>query len=199
MHLTVSRHPRRGADGGGRREGSFRGRDAGRASCSLMRRSRRSSPSRIGIIAEIGKEKAVVPLVAHRRRRQGRCARVSLMTRCVWVFDTFDRHERQQPRGAGEGRDAGALRRTTFEGRESEISDALYYLNKEVMRKKILGAGHSSRRPQASPRCAPSGARWACCPAPHGSAVFTRGQTQAMTVATLAPISEVSGAGRPER
>ena len=27
-------------------------------------------------------------------------------------------------------------------------------------------------------------------PRPHGSAVFTRGQTQVMTVATLAPVSE---------
>ena len=31
----------------------------------------------------------------------------------------------------------------------------------------------------------PSGAKWITCPGPHGSAIFTRGETQSLTTLTL--------------
>ena len=38
--------------------------------------------------------------------------------------------------------------------------------------------------------CAPYGARRAFCPRTHGSAVFTRGETQVMDIVTLGPIGD---------
>ena len=108
--------------------------------------------------------------------------------KCVWVFETFDRQERQQ-REAQVKEETLAHFAETFEGRESEISDALYYLNKEVMRKKILEQGiRPDGRKVTEVR--PIWCEVGVLPRVHGSAVFTRGQTQALTVTTLASTSE---------
>ena len=47
------------------------------------------------------------------------------------------------------------------------------------------GERPAPRRPRASTRSAPSRARSACCPRTHGSALFTRGETQALVTVTL--------------
>ena len=139
------------------------------------------------IIAEIGKEKAVVPLVTTGDDVKA-AVREFAYDKCVWVFDTFDRQERQQ-REAQVKEETLAHFEETFEGRESEISDALYYLNKEVMRKKILEQGiRPDGRKVTEVR--PIWCEVGVLPRVHGSAVFTRGQTQALTVTTLASTSE---------
>ena len=139
------------------------------------------------IIAEIGKEKAVVPLVTTGDDVKA-AVREFAYDKCVWVFDTFDRQERQQ-REAQVKEETLAHFAETFEGRESEISDALYYLNKEVMRKKILEQGiRPDGRKVTEVR--PIWCEVGVLPRVHGSAVFTRGQTQALTVTTLASTSE---------
>ena len=139
------------------------------------------------IIAEIGKEKAVVPLVTTGDDVKA-AVREFAYDKCVWVFETFDRQERQQ-REAQVKEETLAHFAETFEGRESEISDALYYLNKEVMRKKILEQGiRPDGRKVTEVR--PIWCEVGVLPRVHGSAVFTRGQTQALTVTTLASTSE---------
>ena len=64
------------------------------------------------------------------------------------------------------------------------LADALYYLNKEVMRRRILDEGirpDGRKLTEVRPIWCETGV----LPRTHGSAVFTRGQTQVMTVATL--------------
>ncbi len=70
------------------------------------------------------------------------------------------------------------------------ILDSLYYLKKEKVRAKILNDGV---RPdgRSLTEIRPIWCEVGMLPRVHGSAVFTRGQTQAMTTCTLGTISEV--------
>ena len=70
------------------------------------------------------------------------------------------------------------------------ILDSLYYLKKEKVRAKIINDGV---RPdgRALTEIRPIWCEVGMLPRVHGSAVFTRGQTQAMTTCTLGTISEV--------
>ena len=92
------------------------------------------------IVAEIGKEKVEVPLnVTGDDVKQA--VREFAYDKCVWVFDTFNRQERQAREAQVKQETIEALAEQ-FPEREAEIADALYYLNKEVMRN--YRAGHSS-------------------------------------------------------
>ena len=70
------------------------------------------------------------------------------------------------------------------------ILDSLYYLKKEKVRAKIV---HDGVRPdgRSLTEIRPIWCEVGMLPRVHGSAVFTRGQTQAMTTCTLGTISEV--------
>ena len=70
------------------------------------------------------------------------------------------------------------------------ILDSLYYLKKEKVRAKIVNDGV---RPDGRTltEIRPIWCEVGMLPRVHGSAVFTRGQTQAMTTCTLGTISEV--------
>ena len=71
-----------------------------------------------------------------------------------------------------------------FEGREAEVGDALYGLQKEVMRRHIIDEGvrpDGRKLTEVRPIWCETG----ILPRPHGSAVFTRGQTQVLTTVTL--------------
>lgn len=70
------------------------------------------------------------------------------------------------------------------------ILDSLYYLKKEKVRAKIINDGV---RPDGRTltEIRPIWCEVGMLPRVHGSAVFTRGQTQAMTTCTLGTISEV--------
>ena len=72
---------------------------------------------------------------------------------------------------------------------EIKIKECMYYLQKEIVRrwlleeqKRVDGRKMDEIRPLA--------AEVAVLPRVHGSGMFTRGQTQVLTAATLAPISE---------
>ena len=139
------------------------------------------------IIAEIGKQKVEVPLVVTGDDVKA-AVREFAYDKCVWVFDTFDREERQSREAQVKQETVEALG-AQFEGREGEIGDALYYLNKEIMRKKILEQGvRPDGRKVTEVR--PIWCEVGVLPRTHGSAVFTRGQTQALTVTTLGSTSE---------
>ena len=76
-----------------------------------------------------------------------------------------------------------------FEGCESKIEEIMYLVQKHVVRdwlknekKRVDGRGIDEIRPL--------NAQIDLLPRVHGSGMFTRGQTQVLSVATLAPISE---------
>ncbi len=70
------------------------------------------------------------------------------------------------------------------EGREGEIKEYLEEFEKELMRKMLLEKGQrvDGRRPD---EVRPIWAEVSVLPRTHGSAIFTRGETQVLTVATL--------------
>ncbi|MCL1901986.1 MAG: polyribonucleotide nucleotidyltransferase, partial [Firmicutes bacterium] len=105
------------------------------------------------------------------------------------ALDTFDRAERQE-------REDALLVETldffkeTFEEKKREISDVLYNMTKEKVRHQIL-----SKKIRPDGRKLDEIRRIWCeagiLPRVHGSAVFTRGQTQVLTTTTLGTMSEI--------
>jgi len=140
-----------------------------------------------GIIREIGKPKKDFPLVTTGEDVTA-AVRSYALDKVRHVFDTFDRQERQG-REENLRTDVKARFAEEFAGRENEIGDALYDLNKEVMRRKIINEGvRPDGRGEEDVRSI-----WCevgILPRAHGSAVFTRGQTQALTVTTLGSLRE---------
>ncbi len=139
------------------------------------------------IVAEIGKEKKVVPLNVTGDDIKA-AVREFAYDKCVWTFDTFERKERQDREVQTKEETLAALSER-FPDREAEIEDALYYLNKEVMRAKILNEGIRPDGRKVT-EIRPIWCDVGVLPRTHGSAIFTRGQTQALTVTTLGTISE---------
>lgn len=139
------------------------------------------------IVKEIGKEKVEVPLITTGDDVKA-AVRAFALDKCRWVFSTNERYERQDREAQVKEETLSALA-DQFPGRESEIADALYYLNKEVMRRRILDEGiRADGRTVTEVR--PIWCDVGVLPRTHGSAVFTRGQTQALTVTTLGSTSE---------
>ena len=139
------------------------------------------------IVSEIGKEKAEFPVMETGEDIK-EAVHEDFLARTEWAFEAFDRHERGDRENIvkDEAHEKYAER---FEGRMNEVDDALYYLNKEVMRRKILKQGI---RPdgRSLTQIRPIWCETGVLPRVHGSGVFTRGETQVMSVATLAPVSE---------
>ena len=71
----------------------------------------------------------------------------------------------------------------------AKLPDAVYQYQKKVVRKMIL-KDHKSPDGRAIDQIRPLAAEVDLLPRVHGSAMFTRGQTQICTVTTLAPLSE---------
>ena len=139
------------------------------------------------IVDEIGKEKAVVPLLTTGDDVKA-AVRAFAYDKCVWTYDTCVRAERQE-RDAQVKKETVEALKEQFPDREREIEDALYYLNKEVMRRRILDKGVRADGRQVT-EVRPIWCEVGVLPRTHGSAVFTRGQTQALTVTTLGPVSD---------
>ena len=140
------------------------------------------------IQAEIGKEKAVVDLVTTGDDVKA-AVREFAYDKCCWVFETPDRHERKEREDQVQA-ECNEHFAEQFEGRMSEVADAIYYLKKEIMRKKILEQGiRPDGRGLTDVR--PIWCEVGILPRTHGSAIFTRGETQAMTVTTLGSMSDV--------
>ena len=144
-----------------------------------------------GIVAEVGKPKVEIELEAIPADIDA-AVRAYADKKMDYVLESFDRTERDQREDAlnedvlahfaDEFNDVA--KKTKF------ILDSLYYLKKEKVRAKILDGGvRPDGRSLTDIR--PIWCEVGLLPRAHGSAVFTRGQTQAMTVATLGTISEV--------
>ena len=139
------------------------------------------------ITAEIGKEKSEFPLITTGDDVKA-AVREYALDKCKYVYSTYVRKERQA-REAEVSKDVAEHFAEIFPGREGEVADALYYLNKEVMRRKILDEGiRPDGRKVTEVR--PIWCEVGVLPRTHGSAVFTRGETQALTVTTLGMVSE---------
>lgn len=106
-----------------------------------------------------------------------------------YCLEAFDRYERQDRENALDKEIAEAFGEK-FAGREREVADALYAMKKEKVRRKILDKGV---RPdgRSLTEIRPIWCEVGVLPRVHGTGVFTRGQTQALTTCTLGPISEV--------
>lgn len=139
------------------------------------------------IVAEIGKEKREFP-VFETGADVKEVVRDEFLGRIEWAFEAFDRHERSAREKVVET-EAHEKYAEQFEGRLNEVDDALYALKKEVMRKKIIEQGV---RPDGRTltQIRPIWCETGVLPRTHGTGVFTRGETQVMSVATLAPVSE---------
>ena len=106
-----------------------------------------------------------------------------------YVLDTFDRTEREA-RDDALNKEAIEHFADIFPDDLSSVGDALYALKKIKVRAKILDKGI---RPdgRSLTEIRPIWCEHGILPRVHGSAVFTRGQTQALTTCTLGTISEV--------
>ncbi len=139
------------------------------------------------IEAQIGKEK-MEPMVYHPDEAIEAKVRAFAADKVAWSLDTFDRHEREV-RGDKVKADTIEAFKAEYPDSAKDIGAILYTLTKEVVRDKII---NRKIRPdgRAQDEIRPIWSEVGIFGRTHGSAVFTRGQTQVMTVVTLGTISE---------
>ncbi len=134
------------------------------------------------IVPAVGKPKKEIELY-HIPEEIDAAVRAFASDKLDWALDTFDRAERQARQDKV---DAETLEHFAdiYPDNTREIKDSLYYLTKEKVRAKIFdkgirpdGRGLKDIRPIWCER--------SVLPRVHGSAVFTRGQTQTLTTCTL--------------
>ena len=105
------------------------------------------------------------------------------------IMSHFDRHERES---VEEEVNEDVLNHFAeiYPDMQREILDTLYKIKKEVMRKKIINDGV---RPDGRKldEIRPIWCEVGLLPRVHGSAVFTRGETQALTTVTLGSLSDM--------
>ncbi len=106
-----------------------------------------------------------------------------------YVLEAYVRSERQKREKALD-EDVFSHFETIFEGKKREIGDVLYKMQKEKVRAKILEKGI---RPdgRALTEIRPIWCETNVLARAHGTGVFTRGETQAMTICTLGTVSEM--------
>ena len=150
------------------------------------------------IQAEVGKEK-IVPVI-HTPDEELKAKVVEFArSKVEWQLDTFDRKEREV-RTEQVKAETIAHFAEEYPDSAADIDAVLYNLMKEILRDKIINKGirpdgrtHTQIRPIWS--------EVGILPRTHGSAVFTRGQTQVMTIATLGTLGDgqtIDGIGEEE-
>ena len=139
------------------------------------------------IEAEVGKEK-MEAIVYHPDEELAVKVRAFAFDKVVWSLDTFDRSEREV-RGEQVKKQTVEAFKEEYPESAKDIGAILYTLTKEVVRDKII---NKKIRPdgRAQDEIRPIWSEVGIFGRTHGSAVFTRGQTQVMTIATLGTISE---------
>ena len=141
-----------------------------------------------GIVAEIGLPKAAYE-PHHAEAEVEAAVRAYAYDKCVWSLDTFDRTERQN-RDKQVATEVQAHFAEIYPDKKADIADTLYAMTKEIVRDKIMNKGiRPDGRGMSDIR--PIWCEVGILGRTHGSGVFTRGQTQVMTIATLGSISEV--------
>lgn len=105
-----------------------------------------------------------------------------------YALDTDDKNVRDDRMGVVEDKIMEALGEE-YPDLGEQLGEILYKMQKEIVRawlvegRRVDGRGLDQIRPLAS--------EVGLLPRTHGSGLFTRGQTQVLTVATLAPLSEI--------
>ena len=139
------------------------------------------------IVAEVGKEKQdyVVFKAAEDVDAAVREYATANMVEAIYTFDKQERIANMDAVAA----DAKEHFAEEFEGRMAEVDEVLYNIKKEEVRRRILeeGVRPDDRRPD---EIRPLWSETGYLPRTHGSGLFKRGQTQVLSVATLAPLSE---------
>lgn len=141
-----------------------------------------------GIQAEIGKEK-IVPNIYHADSAIEEQVRAYANDMMDKALEEFNRQAREKLEEALE-QDVFAHFAEIFPDGKKDIAEVLYNMKKEKVRAKILDKGI---RPDGRTlkEIRPIWCEHGILPRVHGSGVFTRGQTQVLTTATLGTISEV--------
>ncbi|MBQ7408053.1 MAG: polyribonucleotide nucleotidyltransferase, partial [Clostridia bacterium] len=139
-----------------------------------------------GIVAEVGKPKREMELY-HIPEDLDNAVRAYASEKLDYALDTFDRQERSDRQDQVE-KECLEHFVDIYPDMAREIKDSLYYITKEKVRAKITNNGV---RPdgRALTEIRPIWCEHGLLPRVHGSAVFTRGQTQVMTTCTLGTLS----------
>ncbi len=139
------------------------------------------------IVPAVGKKKLEIELY-HIPEELDKAVREYASEKIDWAIDTFDRQERERRQEEAE-KDILAHFADIYPDNAREVKDSIYYLTKEKVRAKIFdkgirpdGRGLKDVRPIWCER--------GVLPRVHGSAVFTRGQTQTLTSCTLGMLGE---------
>ena len=139
------------------------------------------------IVPAVGKEKLEIELY-HIPEELDKAVREYASEKIDWAIDTFNRQEREQRQNQVE-KEILEHFAEIYPDNIREVKDSVYYLTKEKVRSKIFdkgirpdGRGLKDIRPIWCERHV--------LPRVHGSAVFTRGQTQTLTTCTLGMLGE---------
>ena len=139
------------------------------------------------IVPAVGKKKLEIELY-HVPEELDKEVRAYANEKIDWAIDTFDRQEREARQAQAE-KEVLEHFEEIYPENKREIKDSLYYLTKEKVRAKIFDKGiRPDGRGLKDVR--PIWCEKGVLPRVHGSAVFTRGQTQTLTTCTLAMIGE---------
>ena len=140
------------------------------------------------IQAQIGKEK-VVPELYHPQADIEEAVKAYADKKMDDVLDNFNRQDRDKAEDALD-KDVFAHFAEQFPDGKKDIAETLYAMKKAKVRAKILDKGV---RPdgRSLEEIRPIWCEHGILPRVHGSGVFTRGQTQVMTICTLGSLSEV--------
>ncbi len=140
------------------------------------------------IQAQIGKEK-VVPELYHPQPEIESAVKEYADKMMDDVLDNFNRQDRDKAEDALD-KDVFAHFAEIFPDGKKDIAETLYAMKKAKVRAKILDKGI---RPdgRSLEEIRPIWCEHGVLPRVHGSGVFTRGQTQVMTICTLGSLSEV--------
>lgn len=139
------------------------------------------------IVPEVGKKKLEIELY-HIPEELDKEVRAYADKKIDWAIDTFDRQEREKRQNEAEAEILEHFAEI-YPDNKREIKDSLYYLTKEKVRAKIFDKGiRPDGRGLKDVR--PIWCEKGVLPRVHGSAVFTRGQTQTLTTCTLGMLGE---------
>ena len=139
------------------------------------------------IVAEVGKEK--MDYVAFKAGEDVDAAvREYATSNMIEAIYTFEKQERMANMDAVAA-DTKEHFAEIFEDRMAEVDEVLYNIKKEEVRRRILeeGVRPDDRRPD---EIRPLWSETGYLPRTHGSGLFKRGQTQVLSICTLAPLSE---------
>ncbi len=140
-----------------------------------------------GIVAEVGQPKGDYPM-NHVDEAVDEAVRAYATEKIRWAMDTFDRKERQAREDQVKA-ETQAYFAERFPDGKKDIDDSLYAITKETVRRRIVDEGI---RPDGRKltEIRPIWGEVGLLPRAHGSGIFTRGQTQVLSIATLGPVGE---------